>query len=93
MVFRDTLFIGDAGRTDLYGPEEVQGWQQTYDSIFNKILPLERSNTVPCARRRLDLWSAIAKRDYSTLGLERLQNPLLQKTEKEEFIKFKLKRS
>jgi hydroxyacylglutathione hydrolase len=33
---------------------------------------------------------AIAKREYSTLGLECIQNPVLQKTEKEEFVKYKV---
>ncbi|MDZ4245529.1 MAG: MBL fold metallo-hydrolase, partial [Dehalococcoidia bacterium] len=37
----DALFVGDVGRTDLYGPEEVERLATSlYDSIFNKILPL-----------------------------------------------------
>ncbi|MFY1111040.1 MAG: hypothetical protein AB3K77_05065 [Methanosarcinaceae archaeon] len=42
MVFTgDALFVGDVGRTDLYGPEEAKRLASSlYDSIFNKILPL-----------------------------------------------------
>ncbi|MDH5174799.1 MAG: MBL fold metallo-hydrolase, partial [Elusimicrobiota bacterium] len=42
MVFTgDTLFVGDVGRTDLYGPNEAQRLTEAlYDSIFNKLLPL-----------------------------------------------------
>ncbi|RXA17617.1 MBL fold metallo-hydrolase [Methanosarcina sp. MSH10X1] len=93
MVFTgDALFIGDAGRTDLYGPEEAPRLAANlYDSIFNKILPLgDWVILCPAHGAGSVCGGAIAKRDYSTLGLERIQNPLLQKTDREEFIKFKL---
>lgn len=93
MVFTgDALFIGDAGRTDLYGPEEAPRLAANlYDSIFNKILPLG-DGVILCPAHGAGsvCGGAIAKRDYSTLGLERIQSPLLQKTDREEFIKFKL---
>jgi hydroxyacylglutathione hydrolase len=42
MVFTgDALFIGDVGRTDLYGTKETKRLSEAlYSSIFNKILPL-----------------------------------------------------
>ena len=42
MVFTgDALFVGDVGRTDLYGPKETRRLSEAlYDSLFNKILPL-----------------------------------------------------
>ncbi|WP_292373511.1 MBL fold metallo-hydrolase [Methanosarcina sp. UBA411] len=93
MVFTgDALFVGDTGRTDLYGSEEAQRMASNlYDSIFNKILPLG-DGVILCPAHGAGsvCGGAIAKRDYSTLGLERIQNPVLQKTDKEEFIKFKL---
>ncbi len=93
MVFTgDTLFIGDVGRTDLYGPEEVPRLASNlYDSIFNKILPLgDEVILCPAHGAGSACGGAIAKREYSTLGLERIQNPVLQKTEKEEFVKYKV---
>lgn len=93
MIFTgDALFVGDVGRTDLYGPEEAPRLAANlYDSIFNKILPLG-DGVILCPAHGAGsvCGGAIAKRDYSTLGIERLQNPVLQKTDKAEFIKFKL---
>lgn len=93
MVFTgDVLFVGDVGRTDLYGPEEVPRMASNlYDSIFNKILPLG-DGVILCPAHGAGsvCGGAISKREYSTLGLERIMNPALQKTEKEEFVKFKI---
>ncbi len=93
MVFTgDSLFVGEVGRTDLYGPEKAPGMAANlYDSIFNKILPLGDGVILCPAHGAGSLCGgAISEREYSTLGLERIQNPALQKTEREEFIKFKL---
>jgi hydroxyacylglutathione hydrolase len=93
MVFTgDALFVGDVGRTDLYGPEEAPRLAANlYDSIFNKILPLGDWVILCPAHGAGSLCGGvISKREYSTLGLERIQNPALQKTEKEEFIKSRL---
>lgn len=93
MVFTgDALFVGDVGRTDLYGPEEAPRLAANlYDSIFNKILPLGDGVILCPAHGAGSLCGgAISNREYSTLGLEKVQNPALKKTEKEEFVKFKL---
>lgn len=93
MVFTgDALFVGDVGRTDLYGPEEIPRMAANlYESIFSKILPLGDGVILCPAHGAGSLCGgAISKREYSTLGLERIQNPALQRTDKEEFIKFKL---
>lgn len=93
MVFTgDALFIGEVGRTDLYGPEEAPRMSSNlYDSIFNKILPLgDEVILCPAHGAGSACGAAISKREYSTLGLERIQNPALQRTGKEEFVKFKL---
>lgn len=88
----DALFIGEVGRTDLYGPEEAPRLAANlYNSLFNKILPLgDEVILCPAHGAGSVCGGVIAKRDYSTLGLERIQNPVLQKTGKDEFIKFKL---
>lgn len=92
MVFTgDALFVGDVGRTDLYGPEETPRLaDHLYDSIFNKILPLG-DGVILCPAHGAGsvCGGAISEREQSTLGLERLHNPILQKT-KEDFIKFKV---
>ena len=92
MVFTgDTLFVGDVGRTDLYGPKEVVRLSENlYDSIFNKILPLG-DGVILCPAHGAGsiCGGAISEREWSTLGLERLYNPLLQKS-REEFVRFKV---
>jgi hydroxyacylglutathione hydrolase len=93
MVFTgDTLFVGDVGRTDLYGPEEVPRMAANlYDSIFSKLLPLgDQVIICPAHGEGSVCGGAISEREYSTLGLEKMQNPALQKTEKADFIKYKL---
>ena len=92
MVFSgDTLFVGDVGRIDLHGSEEaprLAGY--LYDSIFNKILPLGDGVLLcPAHGGGSICGGAISDREWSTLGLERLQNSALQKT-REEFVKFKV---
>lgn len=93
MVFTgDSLFVGEVGRTDLYGPKKAPGMAANlYDSIFNKILPLGDGVILCPAHGAGSLCGgSISKREYSTLGLERIQNPALQRTDKDEFIKFSL---
>jgi hydroxyacylglutathione hydrolase len=91
MVFTgDTLFSGDVGRTDLYGPKETPRLAKNlFNSIFNKILPLGDAVTLcPAHGAGSVCGGAISDREWSTLGYERLHNPALQKTLKE-FVKFK----
>ena len=93
MVFTgDTLFIGDVGKSDLYGSGEASRLASNlYDSIFNKILPLgDKVILCPAHGEGSVCGGSIAKRELSTLGLERIQNPILQKIEKEEFVKYKV---
>ena len=92
MVFTgDALFIGDVGRTDLYGPEEASRLAgNLYDSIFKKILPLGDEVILhPAHGAGSVCGGAISEREHSTLGLERHQNPALQKTDKNDFIRYK----
>jgi len=87
----DTLFVGDVGRIDLYGQVEAPRLAANlYDSIFNKILPLG-DGVILCPAHGTGsvCGGSISEREQSTLGLERLHNPALQKT-KEDFIKFKV---
>jgi hydroxyacylglutathione hydrolase len=93
MVFTgDALFVGDVGRTDLYGPEEVPRLASNlYDSIFNKLLPLGDGVIVCPAHGAGSVCGVnIADRDESTLGIERAQNPVLQMKNKDDFIQYKV---
>jgi len=92
MVFTgDVLFVGDVGRTDFYEPElHRRNAESLYDSIFKKILPLG-DHVIICPGHGAGsvCGGEISAREYSTLGLEKASNPLLQKT-REEFVKHKL---
>jgi hydroxyacylglutathione hydrolase len=87
----DVLFVGDVGRIDLYGPKEAPRMAETlYNSIFDKLLPLgDGVMLCPAHGAGSVCGGAISQREESTLGLERILNPILQKN-KEEFIEFKV---
>ena len=92
MVFTgDTLFVNDVGRTDLYGQEHALRLASSlYDSIFDKVLPLGDGVILCPAHGAGSVCGLnIGNRDESTLGIERVQNPMLQKN-KDEFMKRKL---
>jgi hydroxyacylglutathione hydrolase len=94
MVFTgDTLFVGDVGRIDLYGPEEASRLAgNLYHSIFKRLLPLGDGVIIcPAHGAGSVCGGAIGDREESTLGLERVQNPILQRIGKEDFVQFKVK--
>ncbi len=88
----DTLFVGEVGRTDLYGLVEVPRLASNlYDSIFNKLLPLGDGVIIYPAHGGGSVCGAhIADREESTIGIERKRNPVLQMTNKDAFIKYKI---
>jgi hydroxyacylglutathione hydrolase len=90
MVFTgDALFAGDVGRIDFYGRDklgEMAG--QLYESLFGKILPLGDEVIVcPAHGAGSVCGTAIAERAWTTIGLERKHNPMLQYTDKADFVK------
>lgn len=91
MVFTgDTLFVGDVGRADLYGPDQVSRLAgNMYHSIFDRLLPLGDGTIIcPAHGSGSACGHAIAERDDSTIGIERRQNPWLS-LDKEEFVRRK----
>jgi hydroxyacylglutathione hydrolase len=92
MVFTgDALFIGDTGRVDFFGPTEIPKMAaQLYNSIFQKILPLG-DGVILCPAHGAGsvCGHAIADRDESTLGTERLQNLALGEKTLEGFVRLK----
>jgi hydroxyacylglutathione hydrolase len=93
MVFTgDTLFVGDVGRTDLYGSDEAPRLASAlYDSIFNKVLPLG-DGVILCSAHSAGsvCGSHISVREESTLGIERARNHVLQFTNKDDFVDYKV---
>lgn len=87
----DTLFIGDVGRTDFFPDkaEEVAG--ALYDSIFGKLLPLgDQTILYPAHGAGSVCGGGLASREFSTIGFERLNNPVLKKTDRNEFVSYKV---
>jgi hydroxyacylglutathione hydrolase len=88
----DTLFIGETGRTDL--PDRTKTGENAgllYDAIHQKLLPLgDQTLLFPAHASGSVCGGNIAERDESTLGLERLYNPVFRKS-RDEFIAAKLK--
>lgn len=88
----DTLFVGDAGRPDLHGPEASRRLaEQLYDSLFGKLLTLDDLIEVypshfagsACGRH-------MSGKPHSTIGFERRFNVALQRRDREEFVRFML---
>lgn len=86
----DALFIGDVGRTDFFPDQAEKVAGLLYDSIFEKILPLgDQTILYPAHGAGSVCGSGMASREFSTLGYERKNNPVLQKTNRDEFIEYK----
>lgn len=85
----DSLFMGDVGRTDFYGKENLEKMTGLmYESIFEKLMPLgEDVIILPAHGPGSACGISMDDRPYSTLGYERKYNPVLQVNSKEEFIK------
>lgn len=87
----DTLFIGEAGRTDLTDPEKTSEHAgQLYDVVHAKLLPLgDQTILLPAHGAGSVCGGKIAERDDSTLGLERSYNPVFVKS-REDFMRAKV---
>lgn len=74
----DTLFIGEAGRTDLTDPERTSVHAgQLHDAVHAKLVPLgDQTIVLPAHGAGSVCGGNIAERDHSTLGLERHYNPV-----------------
>lgn len=76
----DALFAGEVGRTDFFGPDKSE-WASgmLYESIHEKILPLGDGVIVCPAHGAGSVCGAeITDQEYTTIGFERINNPLLQ---------------
>lgn len=88
----DALFIGETGRTDL--PDRTQtgaNARRLYDALHRKVLPLgDQTLLFPAHASGSVCGGNIANRDESTLGLERLYNPVFT-TSRDDFIRAKVR--
>ncbi len=86
----DALFIGDVGRTDFYPGRKKETAGLLYESIMKKIIPLgDEILLYPAHGAGSVCGAGMSPREFSTLGLERRHNPMLQKN-REEFIRHKI---
>lgn len=86
----DAMFIGDVGRTDFFPDKADEVAGLLYDSIFNKILPLgDQVLLYPAHGAGSVCGSTMASREFSTLGYEKRNTPVLQKTERKDFVEYK----
>lgn len=89
----DTLFAGEVGRIDLMGEEKAPEMAGLlYDSLFGKVLPLgDEILLCPAHGAGSVCGESIAERLWTTIGLERKNNPRLQYKDKKEFVDALLK--
>lgn len=88
----DTLFVGDVGRPDLAQKGESLTMDDLagmlYESLHNKIMPLENDVTVyPAHGAGSSCGKNLGKETYSTIGEQKETNYALQDLSKEDFIK------
>lgn len=88
----DALFVGEVGRTDLYGPAEAPRLAATlHASLVERILPLGDGVVLyPAHGGGSVCGGRISDRDVSTLGFERAHNPALRARDREVFVAQKL---
>jgi hydroxyacylglutathione hydrolase len=84
----DALFVGDVGRTDLPGPDKQERLShELYHSLQTKLVNLGDGTIVfPAHGSGSVCGGDISERAFSTIGLEKIQNPLLRLSE-DEFVK------
>lgn len=84
----DTLFVGAVGRPDLLGADQTrQLASRLYDSLFEKLLPLDDETEVHPGHGAGSLCGAgIGSEPHSTIGQERRFNPMLQHRSRDTFV-------
>ncbi len=86
----DALFVGDVGRTDFYPDRKREVAGLLFDSL-RKICELgDQAILYPAHGAGSVCGSGMAEREFSTIGHERLNNPMLKIEEREEFIERKV---
>ncbi len=87
----DALFVGEVGRTDLFGHDQIgELAAQLFDSLHKKLKPLGLGAIIyPAHGAGSACGGSISNREESTIGLEMAQNPALQIDDKMSFVAMK----
>jgi len=87
----DTLFVSDVGRTDFYPGEKKEMASSLYDSL-EKLMHLgDEIQVYPAHGAGSVCGGGMADREFTTIGYERKNNPMLNKDSKEAFVETKIK--
>lgn len=84
----DSLFMGDIGRTDFYGEENLKKMTELqYESVFEKLLTLG-DHVILCPAHGVGsaCGESMDERPYSSIGYEKLTHELLQFDTKQAFL-------
>ena len=86
----DALFVGDVGRTDFYPDraEEVAG--NLFDSLQKLVALGDQAIIYPAHGAGSVCGDKMANREFSTIGHERCNNPMLKIDDREKFIQEKV---
>ncbi|MBI1425651.1 MAG: MBL fold metallo-hydrolase [Gammaproteobacteria bacterium] len=86
LITGDTLFVGSIGRPDLAGREQEMAGM-LFDTLHNKLLAYPDTTEIYPAHQAGSVCGAgISGKPVSTLGFEKRFNPLLNITDKNEFV-------
>jgi hydroxyacylglutathione hydrolase len=86
----DALFIGDVGRTDFYPERKREVAGLLYDSLLKICALGDQAILYPAHGAGSVCGSGMAEREFSTVGHERRNNPLLQISDRDAFIERKV---
>lgn len=86
----DTLFVADVGRTDFYPDEKEKMAAQLYDSLQRLLALGDGVQIYPGHGAGSVCGGGMADREFSTLGYEAANNPMLNLRDKAAFVEHKL---
>lgn len=86
----DALFVGDVGRTDFYPERAKEVAGLLFDSLSKIIALGDQTIIFPAHGAGSICGDNLADRDFSTVGYERRNNPMLKIEDRNQFIEQKL---
>lgn len=86
----DALFVGDVGRADFYPDRAKEVAGLLYDSLQKLVALGDQAIIYPAHGAGSVCGDNMADREFSTIGYERLSNPMLKLRSRDDFIAEKL---